>query len=100
MKDTFTIELVAKEGNVSKDVNRQSFLALMESIKMQFIYNNEFSKKFITIIPQVEEIKINNIRNSQLDVPFIQYVINGKEAILRIPRNHKIIWGILFECCK
>ena len=100
MSKTFIIELIWNGEQVSsKEWNRENFMRLMESIKDTFVANNEISKKFIEIIPEVDLIKIDNDRNRDLDVPFVTAVLsNGGEKHIRIPRSHRLIWEILNEC--
>ena len=99
-KNAFTIELIWNEKRVSsKEWDRETFMKLMESIKDTFVANNEISKLFIDVIPEVDVITINNDRNRELDVPFITCKLHdGTQKHIRIPRSHHIIWGIFNEC--
>lgn len=100
-EDTFTITIIEENKVLNNQVNKESFLKLMESIRDSFVTNNAVSKRFITIIPQVEGIIINTARNDDCDTPFVLCkMMNGGNVCIRIPRNHKIIWSILFECAK
>ena len=99
MKSTFAIELIwNKERVSSREIDRDNFMRLMESIKDTFVTNNEISKKFVEIIPNVEKIIIDNDRNRDLDVPFVTCKLDGKDKHIRIPRSHRVIWEILNEC--
>lgn len=101
MKDTFKFKWINVDSTVGeKEVERKIFLNLMENLKVNFIHNNYFASKFVEIIPYVDYILINYRRNQDMEVPFIIYGINDEEYVLPIPRNNRIIWGILFEYSK
>ena len=99
-KDTFEIKVIQDNKESVKENNRATFLKLMEGIKDQFVDNNEYAKKFVKIIPEVEEIEINIDRNRDCDIPFVTCIIDGESYVVRIPRFHRIMWGILLESSK
>ncbi len=91
------------EGNKEVKVERQKLIALFEEIKDLYIYNNEFSKHFVDILPRVKEITINVDRNKELvdDHPQIIFATLEEPAmVIKIPRCHQIIWGIFNEFIK
>lgn len=99
-KDTFVIKIVQDGEERVKENNRAAFLHLMQGIKEQFVDNNEFAKKFVEIIPDVDEIEINVTRNQDCDIPFVKCTSDGKSRVIQIPRFHRIIWAILLESAK
>lgn len=101
-KEPILIIFLTKGGNkYCKDIDRQKFYDLMNSVKLAFEYDNRISKFFCEIIPEVNWIEIHKERNDQLDVPFIEYNIDGvSHHILEIKRHHKVIWSILDQYAK
>lgn len=96
-----TIKKVLKTGTNSVVVRRDKLFSLMEGIRVNFSDNNEVSTRLVELIPKVSEIIINEVRNPQLDVPFVRLVmLDGKSKVVRIPRCHKIIWAIFDEFTK
>ena len=91
-----------EERNGEYKVERAKLIGLMEAIKDLYIYNNEFSKHFVDILPRVMEITIDVDRNRELDVPFVIFAtLDGEPAmVIPIPRCNKIIWGIFDELIK
>ncbi|MBO4292958.1 MAG: hypothetical protein J5881_01005 [Clostridia bacterium] len=89
------------EGNKECTVERAKLIGLMEAIKDLYIYNNEFSKHFVDILPRVKEITINVDRNKELDVPVMIFgTMDEPATVIPIPRCNKIIWGIFNEFIK
>lgn len=99
-KDTFEIKVIQDGEESVKENNRATFLKLMEGIKDQFVNNNEYAKRFVEIIPEVDCIEISIDRNRDCDIPFVTCIIDGQSYVIRIPRFHHIIWGILLESSK
>ena len=84
------------EKTLSVTVNRDDFISMMRNIRNNFVDNNEISTIMVEYLPLVDEIIINQIRNDQLDVPFIRmHMVTRKFKTLKISRNHKVIWSIL-----
>ena len=80
----------------SKQIDREKFFNLMCSVKSAFEHDNQVSKFFCEIIPEVEWIKIYKDRNEQIDIPFIEYEVPGQDHhFLEILRHHRIVWSIL-----
>lgn len=99
-KDTFEIKVIHDGMESTKENNRATFMKLMEGIRDQFVNNNEYAKKFVKVIPEVDTIEINVDRNRDCDIPFVTCIINDESYVIRIPRFHRIIWGILLESSK
>lgn len=83
-----------------KEIERQEFYELMESIKKSFSDDNEISSKLVEIIPKLVSITINKDRNSQKDIPFISCECDDGSQVIEIKRYHKIIWAILDKYCE
>lgn len=92
---------VGRNAITTKNVEREKMLKLFREISDNFSNNNEISKQFVEIIPDLKVIEIDRLRNAQCDVPFINCEMNdGTSKVIRILRWHKIIWSILDEFCK
>ena len=95
------LTVVRGEETTTNKLNRKDFFELMESIRRNYINNNEISSRFVRVIPEVKAMYINDIRNKELDTPFIGLeMLDGARTTISIPRHHKIIWGILDEFSK
>ena len=94
-KETIDLKWVSKGKEYTKEINRKDFYELMNSLKNAFFYDNQVSKFFCEIIPEVDSIFISKDRNEERDIPFIEYEIDGKMDVLEILRHHKIVWSIL-----
>ena len=99
--DTFILKWTDKDSTIGqRNINRDDFLNLMHQIKENFINNNVYATKFVQIVPDLKELKINYKRNQDMDIPFVTCVTRAGEEVLSIPRVNKIIWGILEEYSK
>lgn len=84
-----------------KIIEKEPFLTLMESLKKGFPDENETSKKFVTIIPELIEMRINFDINETRSIPMVQYsTISEKIGVISIIRHHKIMWAILEGYCQ
>ena len=98
MEDIFMLKWINENSTIGeKEVNRKEFLQTMEEIKDKYVGNNVFATKFVEVAPEMDTMKINFRRNQDLEIPFVICSVDGVDEIIPIPRNHKIIWGILFE---
>ena len=95
MKEKIILKWIKGSKERFREIDRQSFYDLMNSIKVAFQDDNRVSSFFCDIIPRVEWIKINKDNNESRDIPFIEYGIDDETHILEIRRYHKIIWSIL-----
>ena len=87
--------------NYQKKIDRKDFLAIFDGLAKGFeeIGDNEISKKMVEIIPEVDEIFVNQDVNETQDVPSIAYYINGNVQLMKIMRRHNIVWSILNKYC-
>ena len=83
-----------------KEIDRENFFNVMDSIRKNFVDNNSISTILCGIIPELVAISINKDRNQELDVPFIQIETKDAIDVVKILRHHKIIWSIFNEYCK
>lgn len=87
---------IAKDNTFVIERNMDDFIKQMENIRDSYVKDNEFSSKLVNVLPFVSEIRIYEERNMELDVPFILLIKrDNKREALRIPRRHKIVWGVL-----
>ena len=85
-------------GCIAK-VDKGEFFVVMEYLKETYNENNEVSRQLIEIIPELEEISIDEPRCESMEVPCI--VCRKKDNQLHaiaVRRTHRIIWAILNEC--
>ena len=99
-KEPIVFEWSEKEVKHSKEIDRQNFLELMESVRKVWDGNNEISTQLVEIIPELTSILINKDRNDQKDIPSIHCVSENGEKEIEIIRHHKIIWSMLDSLCK
>lgn len=100
-KESIIFEWKEKGKNYIKEIERQDFYNIFDSIRKGFSHDNEISTNLCeNIIPYASKIFINKDRNNQINAPFIQYEIDEKTEILSIIRYHKIVWSILDGFCK
>lgn len=99
-KETFTLKWKKECRWYSKEMNRRNFHDLMGAIRTQFYMNNEISTQLSRVMSNVDEIEIDMDRNMDMDVPIITYVTGEERKTIKVGRNHKIMWGILEECCQ
>ena len=101
MKEVPIILNWTKDGKQqTKEIDRKNFFDIMNSVRKGFEGDNQISNLLCTRIPEITAISINQDRNSQMDVPFIQIEIDGKIEVIDIIRYLKIIWAILDGYCK
>ena len=101
MDEFIKIVNVGRDCTTTSKVEREKMLRLFKEISENFTNNNEISKQFIDVIPDLNVIEIDRVRNAECDVPFIACeMIDGTSKVIRILRWHKIIWGILDEFCR
>ena len=102
MKETaITYGWISHGKNYQKKIDRKDFLAIFDGLAKGFeeIGDNEISKKMVEIIPEVDEIFVNQDVNETQDVPSIAYYINGNVQLMKIMRRHNIVWSILNKYC-
>ena len=104
MKSTAFIFAWKENGKVyQKEINRADFFAMFDGLakgyKNMGDNANEISKKLANIIPEVDRIFIDMDNNETQDVPSVQYLIKGKDQLLKIRRRHRIVWSILNDYC-
>lgn len=95
MNDSILLEWVEKNQTHQKQINRQDFYDIMNSIRKGFYDDNEISTIFVGIIPDLVFLSINKDRNSQKEDPFVYCKTTKEEKTITIKRYHKIIWSIL-----
>ena len=103
MRDDKYISITVARGEIGimHLINRENFWELMNSIKKNYVNNNEISSQLVELIPNTMGVEIYEDRNKEVDVPFIVVeTFDGEKIIVKIPRKHKIIWGILEEFVK
>ena len=96
-----SITVVRGSFAIMHAINRENFMDLLMSIKKNYSNNNYISSRLVEIIPDTKNIIIYEDRNEEVDIPFIVIEkFDGEKKGLKIPRCHKIIWGILNEFVK
>lgn len=100
MKETIRLKYVVKGTTYYGKINREQFIQHMAGIAKMFEDNNEISTKLVQLLPNIVYIKINQDLNDTQDVPYIIYgSVDKKTNVLRIRRNHRIIWAFLQRYC-
>lgn len=91
---------INKGKEYSRELNRDDMFVVFEGLANGFQNDNEISKEMIRkVIPETDIIFVDMDVNSTQDIPFIVYIIDGKEEVLKILRHHKIVWAILDKYC-
>lgn len=84
----------------SKNIYQEELINLMISIKTVFYNDNEISSIMVNKLPKIKHIMIDKDQNEFREVPFIYCICdNGKEEIIKINRQHHIMWGIFNKLC-
>ncbi len=101
MKDAKKIIFRWKKGgrDYERMIDRREMLVVFEGLVKGFSNDNEISEKLVSVIPILDEIKINVDFNATQEIPSIVYVIDGKVYVLKIIRYHKIVWAIFNKYC-
>ena len=101
MKDAKKIIFRWKRGGqeYARLIDRREMLVVFEGLVKGFSNDNEISEKLVSVIPILDEIKINVDFNATQEIPSIVYVIDGKVYVLKIIRYHKIVWAIFNKYC-
>lgn len=101
MKETINLEYVKKGKTYLGEIDRKEFLSHMEHLANWFPDDNEISTKLKKVIPKMTIIRVNQDVNETQDVPFIQYEEGEQQQIniLKIRRNHRIIWSFIQYYC-
>ena len=94
---SFKLKWVSLGKAGQKFLDREEVLKVFEGLKNDYTDNNTISKKLLEILPELEWIKIDKDINATQKVPFITYGMYGKTGFLKIPRYHRIVWGILLR---
>ena len=80
-------------------IDKSEFSVVMKYLRDTFKDNNEVSSKLLRIMPDIEEIVINEIANSSMDIPKIWCKVSRYTMVgVEVRRCHKIIWHILNAC--
>lgn len=90
------------QKNYSITILKDEIKQHMAYLTIAFASNNDIAKKMLNIIPDCIWMKIDNDFNMTQDVPVLLYQteVDGKIQVLKIRRNHKIIWGFLEYYCQ
>lgn len=100
MKKIIRLRYVSEGTTYRGEIDREQFIHYMQEIAKMFEENNEISTKLVEILPSIVYIKINKDINDTQDVPYIIYGGEDRRAkILKIRRNHRIIWAFLQRYC-
>ncbi len=84
--------------NLTK-VDKSELFVVMKYLKETYKDNNEVSRRLIEIMPNIEEIEINEVANATMDIPKIWCKISKHTLVgIEVRRCHKIIWHILNAC--
>lgn len=91
----FKLKWIAKGNHGCKLLEREEVLNVFKGLAQDYPDNNTISQKLLEVLPELEWILIDKDINATQKIPFITFGLCGKTRFLKIPRHHKIVWGIL-----